>query len=289
VALVMKRTLVVSVTLAMAAFPALAHAQQPPLPTLPPPATASAPSTLNAPPPPAIPPAPPPPAAPTPPPPPPPPPPPSFDGTSAPPTFTQVAAPYALPEPEAHTHVACSGPGAFTHDGFYLRISSGVGALGIGGQGPTGTAQLSGLASSSMFAIGGTPSRGFVVGGAVASRTLTSTHTSGVAADETSVTASTLGVFVDWFPNEYRGWHVGGLLGLGTIDIKSVSESDQVNVSVAGQAFGGYDFWIGPEWSLGIQGVLGFSTKAPMKADQNDTGYTLGSLSGAIEGTLLFH
>jgi hypothetical protein len=141
-----------------------------------------------------------------------------------------------------------------------------------------------------MVAIGGTPSRGFVFGGAVSEKTLSSIHTSGVAADLTSVQATTLGVFADWFPDNRGGWHVGGLLGLGSLLIKSVSESDQMNLSFAGQVFGGYDAWIGPEWSIGLQGVLGFSTKAElMDTHQNDTGYRLGSLSGAIEATLLYH
>ena len=268
-----------------------AHAQPAPLPTLPPPAPAAAPSTLN--PTPTATPTATPNATPT------PTPnanananPPPMDVTSSPPTVTQVSAPYVPaepPPPPPPTAIPCAGPGAFTHDGFYLRLSSGIGGLAIGGSGPGSSPKLSGFASSTMLAIGGTPSRGFAVGGAIAARSVTSPQTSGFPGDVTDVQASQLGVFVDWFPSEHRGWHVGGLLGIGTLRIQTV-QGDEVNLSFAGQAFGGYDFWIGPEWSLGIQGVLGFSTQSPMMdANQNDSGYSLGSLSGAIEGTLLFH
>jgi hypothetical protein len=282
-------SLVACLPIAIASFAAPAYAQPTPLPTLPPPTPAAAPSTLN--PnstpnatanatvtPPAVQYAPPPPPS------------PPIDITSSPATVTQVSAPYVAAEPEPAAPIACAGPGAFTHDGFYLRLSSGIGGLAVGGSGPTGSPKLSGFASSTMLAIGGTPSRGFVVGGAVAARSLSSVDTSNVPGDVTSVQASQLGVFVDWFPSLHRGWHVGGLLGVGTIRIQTAAQEDQVNLSFAGQAFGGYDFWIGPEWSLGIQGVLGFSTQSPMMDDnRNDTGYSLGSVSGAVEATLLFH
>ena len=73
----------------------------------------------------------------------------------------------------------------------------------------------------------------------------------------------------------------------------SASESDQINLSFAGQAFGGYDFWIGPEWSIGLQGALSFTTAAKLQEQQSgssvSTGYTVGSFGGTIGVALVYH
>jgi len=290
---VKSRTLLVPLAVALLVSSRSAYAQPAPLPTLPPPAPSAAPSTLNplpsapatiAPPPLPAAPAQPPPA-----------PAPPYDVTySSPPTVTQVAAPLPPPPPPPSppppSPIDCTGPGAFTHDGFYLRIGSGIGGLGVGGSGPRGDVRFSGLSSGTMLAIGGTPSTGFVAGGAISTMTLTSIHSSGVSFDTTSISAGRLAVFADWFPNEHRGWHVGGMVGLGFTTLGAAGQSNWTGASVGGEAFGGYDFWIGPEWSLGIQGALAFTTQGPLKDDnQNDTGYSLGSFGAVVEATLLYH
>jgi hypothetical protein len=203
---------------------------------------------------------------------------------------TQVSAPRVAAPPQLQLPIDCTGPGTFTHDGFYFRIAIGFGGLGVGGSGPRGSAQIRGVSSNVTLAIGGTPSRGFVVGGAVSSASLSSPASSGVPVDVTDASSGTVAGFVDWFPNEHRGWHVGGLLGLGFMSVSSVGQSDWGGVSLGGGAFGGYDFWIGPQWSLALQAALNFTTQASLKdSNQNDTGYSLGSLGGSIQVGFVYH
>jgi hypothetical protein len=62
----------------------------------------------------------------------------------------------------------------------------------------------------------------------------------------------------------------------------------QTGVSVAGSAFGGYQWWLGPGWSLGIAGVLsGVPTQKMTDSNRNDTGYRMMGLSVGVEWLLL--
>src|SRR5262249_39822829 len=65
-----------------------------------------------------------------------------------------------------------------------------------------------------------------------------------------------LDAFVDWFPNEHRGWHLGGMLGLAAVGVQNAAAVAHVGVgAVHARAFGGHDFWVGPQWSLGVGGA----------------------------------
>jgi hypothetical protein len=177
-----------------------------------------------------------------------------------------------------------------------LRFSSGAGFLVLNGSGPTGDAHLSGVASSELIAIGGTPGRGFVIAGTIASESLNNPNFTGYpggAQHGWTASNARLGALVDWFPNDRRGGHVGGALALNALGLTN----DAANISWGGlgfgaEVFGGYDFWIGPEWSLGIQGGLSFSPSAPLKDSNNsgnDTGYSFGTFAFAAQATLLYH
>jgi hypothetical protein len=267
----MLRHVAAVVALAVVLAPASALAQSPqspqPLPPLPPPPPPSAPSA-------------------------------PVDATSAPPDVTyaggssEAPAPYAARPPEYPTPPVppCGGPGAFTHDGFYLRVSSGIALVALGGTGPTGDASIGGAGSSGGLAIGGTPSRGFVVGGAINGGSIGPNNAKGLPAEVTGGSTGELAAFADWFPNEHRGWHVGGMLGVGFVSITQLHTSTWNGGSLAGNLFGGYDFWLGPEWSLGVQADLGLTGRAKLQDDnQNDTGYRLGGFVGGLEATLLYH
>jgi hypothetical protein len=222
----------------------------------------------------------------------------TYDGTAAEGSTTTVPAPYAPPPPTYPEPPLgpCGGPGAFTHDGFYLRFTSGVGGLALGGTGPgNADASLSGVASGGAIAIGGTPGRGLAIGGMLAAAGSADMKLTGFAGASnvhgTNGGLGIIGAFVDWFPNEHRGWHVGGMAGLGGITVENPTlQTSWVGGVGAAQVFGGYDFWVGPEWSLGLQGNLGATSRADMKdGDQKSVGYQLGALSFAIEATLLYH
>jgi hypothetical protein len=153
---------------------------------------------------------------------------------------------------------------------------------------------MSGLSSSEMVAIGGTPGRGFVVAGTIAGDTLTNPSFSGSPANAQhgwSAGGARLGGLVDWFPNDRRGGHVGAILALGATSLTNDAAGiTWGGVGFGAEVFGGYDFWIGPDWSLGIQGGLSFSPNAPLKdSGGNDSGYSFGTFAFAVQGSLLYH
>jgi len=197
--------------------------------------------------------------------------------------------PQPLPPP---LPIPCTGPGTFTHDGFYLRFELGVGAFGASGTGPSGNASTGGLGSALALAIGGTPIEGFVIGGLIGGMTTTSPSSGTIPSNATSVGELILGPFVDWFPNDRRGWHVGGALGLGGLSVDRYGADTLTSLSLGGRAFGGYDFWIGPQWSLGVTAAIQFATRGDLKdSSQNDasSGYSMGAVGGALSVTLLYH
>jgi hypothetical protein len=98
-----------------------------------------------------------------------------------------------------------------------------------------------------------------------------------------------IGVLVDWFPNPSAGWHVGGTLGFGGARVSDDNIS-WFGAAAVGGVFGGYDTWIGPDWSLGFSLAASGSPTASLKDSKgNDVGYRLSSGSIALIGTLLYH
>jgi len=178
------------------------------------------------------------------------------------------------------------------HDGFYFRFELGIGAFGASGTGPSGNASTGGAGGALALAIGGTPVEGFVVGGLIGGLSTSSPSSGTIPSNTTSVGEVILGPFVDWFPNARRGWHVGAALGLGGLSVDRYGADNLTSLSLAGRAFGGYDFWIGPQWSLGVSGAFQFAARGDLTdSSQNNasSGYSMGALGGAISVTLLYH
>jgi len=198
------------------------------------------------------------------------------------------------------------------HDGFYLGIVTGVGAFAAWGDGPFGSASISGLGMRSSLAVGGSPIPGLAVVVVADSAGLASPGTFNggtqvVATSKTVVNGQTttstgpltghstarmalLGAGVDWYPEPAGGWHAGAAVGLGTLSVVDDAGNTMAGLSVGASLFGGYQFWLGGSWSLGVSGFL---TGAPsMKlsdSNQNDLGYRLMPLSGGIQSVLLYY
>jgi hypothetical protein len=107
-----------------------------------------------------------------------------------------------------------------------------------------------------------------------------------------------LGVLVDWFPDPTGGWHVGGLAGIGLIGISDAAVKDSGApvvedagaFSFGGGLLGGYDFWIGPQWSGGLYVLASGVTSSELADRQGDkAGYTLGAWSLALQYSFLHH
>jgi hypothetical protein len=142
-----------------------------------------------------------------------------------------------------------------------------------------------------MLAIGGTPGEGLVVAGVIRGVTARGRFHGGPQPERDATgTNGQLGVLVDWYPNPTSGWHVGALAGVGAITITDSDVRDSNGFGFGGSLFGGYDFWIGPQWSLGLQAVFSATSSATMKnSDNDDTGYKFSALSAGLEYTFTLH
>lgn len=183
--------------------------------------------------------------------------------------------------------------GASLHDGLYLRLALGV---GLGGSLVSSDSKsfddysFGGGAGAFDFWLGGTPVPGLAMGAAFSvlglgssQRTVDGNHVSG------DVTGSTglLGYFVDVFPNPARGLHFGGALGFasGAAKIKD-SDREFLGGGVGLEAWGGYDFWISQQWSLG--GMLRFLGSVTREEDAG-VAYEASLGAATLSFTALYH
>ncbi|MDP9152553.1 MAG: hypothetical protein M3O36_21720 [Myxococcota bacterium] len=201
-------------------------------------------------------------------------------------------------------------PKEHVHHGFYLSAANGFGYVGVRGDGPNGSAGLSGVGSTVNLAIGGSLVPGLALAGVFQAGTLTNaTFDGGPVVTVTSpglggtrppansrltghAAASTflLGVQVDWFPVPQGGWHVGGSLGLGGATVTDDAFESLGGAGVAGSLFGGHQWGLGSDWSLGVSGFLmGGSNVKMLDKDRNDTGYRLTPVSVGVQWALLYY
>ena len=197
--------------------------------------------------------------------------------------------------------------GRYRHQGFYLGIGTGAGYMSAWGDGPAGSASISGLATLATIAIGGTIAKGLVLAGVVHAGTTSGTFHGGTATTVTTtvnengspvtntftatganVLSTELGALIDWYPDPESGWHAGLSLGVGSTEVHDDGGNTLSGTAVAGSLFGGYEWWIGPGWSLGLQGILLGATKSSLQdTSQNDTGYRMMPLSIGVQTLLL--
>ena len=164
------------------------------------------------------------------------------------------------------------GFGAETHNGFYLRVSLGAGGLSMQRE-AEGTAQselvysgdssINAGATTFELSIGGTPGGGLALAGTLLTYRVQEPVLEFDSGGEVDLGGPldviVLGPSVDWFPNPNGGFHFGGTLGLAAATAETPSGSTFERLGGVGGAISlqvGYDWWIGEEWSLGVQGRL---------------------------------
>jgi hypothetical protein len=137
--------------------------------------------------------------------------------------------------------------------------------------------------------IGGTVTRGFVLGGGVVGQRIwdpevTSKYSLRVRSDSTfddlgegGINIGLIGAFLDWFPDEAGGLHWGTMVGFALLGLT------QGHIGVAGSLWSGYDFWISSAWTLGIQARLVAS-----RCKHGLSGYSGTLDDNAINAALLF-
>lgn len=125
---------------------------------------------------------------------------------------------------------------------------------------PSFEATFDGWGPAYELLIGGTVGSGIVIGGGFVAQDISDPDVSiepDVGFSGTVDTSGALGIlvlgpFVDWFFDEKEGFHAGVVLGLGSIGLRD--ENDDASSGLGGSLFVGYDFWVGKQWSLGVEG-----------------------------------
>jgi hypothetical protein len=161
------------------------------------------------------------------------------------------------PEPAA-------GRSYHMHDGFYLRGGFGFGSLGASYD-DAGANNIdlsgSGFALGLDVMVGGSPSRGVAVGGALLTNGAFSAafDRGGVDAGDRSLGFVLLGPFLDGFPNPRGGWHLGAALGLALVQIEDSAATPTLTNTrgFGGAGWFGYDWWVADEFSAGLSLRLG--------------------------------
>jgi hypothetical protein len=167
------------------------------------------------------------------------------------------------------------------HDGFYLRLGIGVARGDVRAEGSLDTEpsafdlEYSGYGPAYEILIGGTPGGGFVIGGGFVGQDIQDPDVEGellgIDASEfdsdDTLGMVILGPFVDWFPDETGGAHVGAMLGLGSIGLSS-GDDDELSSGWGASLWAGYDFWVASQWSIGAEARAAYlSTQRELDSD----------------------
>ena len=147
------------------------------------------------------------------------------------------------------------------HEGFYLRTSLGFGDYRASFTDNNHNNQNfteHGNTIALDLLIGGSPSPGVSIGGGLLLEPLFSADydRNGNGSGSHDGFATLLGPFIDGFPDATKGWHLGGLIGLGVQSFQDVNASSGSTThagGLGGAAWFGYDFWVAGEWAIGPQ------------------------------------
>jgi hypothetical protein len=186
------------------------------------------------------------------------------------------------------------------HDGFYFNGALGGGyTTGSVEADPEpeggGDSRLTGAAAAGQILLGGTPTRGLVVGGGMVNTVLFrgKVKTEGEVVSKNLLSLTSLGPFVTYYVDAHKGFHIMGHLGLAAMNYKREDIDDKkVAIGYALTAGVGYDWWIAEQWSLGVLGRFQFAKTAANVKDPPDlpkTTIIYMPLSPALLVSLTYH
>lgn len=190
-----------------------------------------------------------------------------------------------------------SDPGTHSHDGFYLRLSIGAGAVKAKFSGSDSTPDARGSGSGAMLdvLIGGTPASGLVVGGGYQfDMAQHADYDFGNATGSSAnVARGVIGPFVEWYPDREGGFSTGALFGPAVLTVQTPSVrilgtelgGDATGTGIGGNLWVSYTFWIASQWSLGAEARAGFASVK----NQDDSSQTGSGTGFALLFTSVYH
>jgi hypothetical protein len=143
------------------------------------------------------------------------------------------------------------------HDGLEVRVNVGLGALLHGGASTDGLADVSttGLELSYDLLVGGAPSPGFVLGGAVTGSFQLAGEwelDGGTKVGSANLNTFVIGPFAEGYPDANGGLHFGATVGFARIGSDDSGTGDNISALGVGGAFwAGSGVWVAPDWSIG--------------------------------------
>jgi len=202
----------------------------------------------------------------------------------------------SLADSPTETLSSTTSTGAHLHDGFYFRGGLGVGFVASGTVTPPGDAgdvSLSGTGPALELAFGGAVSPGVVLGGGIYGASVPSPSYSqgGVSVDGGSAVISSLGPFIDWYPNPHEGFHVQASIGYAVVTASKGSgdiafpPKDQSGSGYSLLGGLGYEWWIADQLSFGVLARVQYvsaSTKGSGDTDSTSVRFVVPALMGTI-------
>lgn len=177
-----------------------------------------------------------------------------------------------------------------THDGFYLRFGAGFGYASdtIKYTGPFGLGDTSGKGQggSGLFDVnvGYSIKPGLAIGGGLYIEQVVSPKVKfgnvDVSNDYSVGTLAMIGPMIDWYPEARGGFHLGGVLGAARLTVKDSANNQLDNSPIGGGGafFIGYDWWVGDEWSIGVEARL-------LGATLHESNIGTGAITGNVTHT----
>jgi hypothetical protein len=182
-----------------------------------------------------------------------------------------------------------------THDGFFFQGNIGPGYLSTSPSvdGFDGDQKISGFGVGGGLLFGGTPAPGLVIGGGTANVIALSPKWT-VEGEEfetdgdISLNLSTLGVFGTFYPDPNAGLSLHLMLSYAVLSASNSDGDDSDNnpSGVAVTAGVGYDFWVAPEWSIGVMGRF---TYAALSYSEDEFEASYPTMAPALLATFTYH
>ena len=195
-----------------------------------------------------------------------------------------------------------TGSRAQLHEGLYLRLATGVGGLWAREElsrasGPTASRSVDAPAMGFNFAVGAAVTDGFVLGATVLGSIAPNASSDWDGAGGTAPRRyGMFGILADGYPDPHGGFHVGGALGLGSIDRNDTNSARWGHMGDGGGAgmatgfallgMSGYEWWIGREWQMGLLGIAAYSPRL-MSGDAASSSASSGAFDAAALSTSL--